>query len=95
MGSVVKLIYGYRNMFHVFSKVYIFGSSLNDESPNDIDLLLIYKSYSKNIQNEKNMISLFFEKEFLLPIDITILSEKELQETKFLKKLNFSYRRIK
>ena len=91
---MVHLIKKHVGLFSFFSKVYIFGSALHGKYPNDIDLLLIYKSYSNVIQEEKNIISLFFEELLGLPIDITILSEEELEETKFLEKLSFNYQRI-
>lgn len=85
------------SIFDSFIEVYIFGSTLNVDKkyPNDIDLLLVYQKYSETIQDEKNMISSFLEKLFKLHIDITILSEKELEETKFLKKLGSLYERLK
>ena len=91
---MVDLIEKHVSLFSLFSKVYIFGSSINSKYPNDIDLLLIYKSYSNVIQQEKNTISSFFEELSGLPIDITILSEEEVEETKFLERLSFKYQRM-
>ena len=96
MKKIVNLISRHISIFKLFTKVYIFGSSINNNKiPNDIDLLLIYEIYSKGILKEKNNIYLFLEKLSKLHIDITILSEKELEETNFIEKLNFKYVRLK
>lgn len=95
MNKIVSSISENINTFNFFTKVYIFGSSINNEHPNDIDLLLIYEDYKDVLQNEKNYISLFLEKLLKLPIDITILSEKELKETRFLEKLASRYKKLK
>ena len=95
MNKIVSLILENRNIFDFFTKVYIFGSSINNKHPNDIDLLLIYKDYKDILQNKKNHISLFLEKLLKLPIDITMLSEKELEETRFLEKLAPAYKKLK
>jgi len=95
MNSMVNLISVHMNIFTLFSKVYIFGSIISNKHPNDIDLLLIYESYSEIIQTDKNTISIFLEKLSKLPIDITILSEEELTETKFLDKIGSAYIRLK
>ena len=50
---------------------------------------------SKEVLAEKKAIILFLEELFELPIDITVLSEKELEETRFLKKLGKNYKKIK
>jgi len=96
MNKIVDLILESSDIFDYFSKVYLFGSSLNiNKKPNDIDLLLVYGVYSKEVLAEKKAIILFLEELFELPIDITVLSEKELEETRFLKKLGKNYKKIK
>lgn len=95
MNKTLFLISENKKIFDFFTKVYIFGSSINKEHPNDIDLLLVYEDYGEVIQNEKNAILLFLEKLLKLPIDITILSERELTETRFLEKLVSKYKRLK
>jgi len=97
MNKIVGSISENRNIFDFFIKVYIFGSSINNKHPNDIDLLLIYEDYKDILllQNEKNDISLFLEKLLKLPVDITMLSERELEETRFLEKLASVYKKLK
>lgn len=96
MNKVVETISKNIEIFDLFTGVYIFGSSLNNnQHANDIDLLIVYQTYSKEIFNEKNSICCFLEKLFQLPIDLTVLSEKELKETKFLEKLSLNYERLK
>ena len=63
--------------------------------PNDIDILLIYSEYSYKIQQDFIAISSVLEKEFGLPVDLTVLSTNEERETKFLDRLNSSYLKLK
>ena len=96
MCKVVNTISKNIDIFDLFTKVYVFGSSLNDDKyQNDVDLLLVYKIYSKEISDEKNSINSFFENLLNLPIDLTVLSDEELKETKFLEKIFPNYKRLK
>lgn len=96
MIDVEKSILGHTNIFHFFDEVYLFGSSLNySQYSNDIDLLLVYKSYSKQIESERKIITSTLEKLFEKYIDIIILSEEELKETKFLERLHSPYKKLK
>lgn len=87
----VRLISAHKNIFSEFSKAYLFGSSLNNECPNDVDILLVYDKYSRDIENKKNAIELFLHNILKLPIDITMLSNQELEQTKFLQKVRLKY----
>lgn len=83
-------------LFKSFNNVYLFGSILNNNTiPNDIDILLIYSEYSYKIQQDFIAISSVLEKEFGLPVDLTVLSTNEERETKFLDRLNSSYLKLK
>ncbi len=83
-------------LFKSFDNVYLFGSMLNNNTiPNDIDILLIYSEYSYKIQQDLIAISSVLEKEFELPVDLTVLSINEERETKFLDRLNSSYLKLK
>lgn len=96
MDKVIEKISQNINIFNSFTEVYIFGSSLNNYiNSNDIDLLLVYNVYSKEIVDEKNTICSFLEEQFKLPIDLTLLSENELKQTAFLEKIKFKYKRLK
>lgn len=94
MNRVITLLLENIDYFGIFSKVYIFGSVLKLDDVNDIDLLLVYKSYSERLNVEINIISSHLEDLIQIPIDLTVLSEKELDETKFLEKLDI-YKRLK
>lgn len=94
MNRIINLLLENINCFEIFSKVYIFGSILKLDNVNDIDLLLIYKSYSDRVNVEINIISSYLEDLIKIPIDLTVLSENELKETKFLEKLDI-YKRLK
>lgn len=96
MNRVLDILLHNMHIFDLFNKVYLFGSSLNnDNCSNDIDLLLVYKVYSKEINNEKSTICSFLEEQFNLPIDLILLSENELEETVFLEKIKYKYKRLK
>ncbi|MBM7642141.1 nucleotidyltransferase [Streptococcus loxodontisalivarius] len=74
-------------------ELYQFGSSLEKEDFNDIDLLLIYKNSEKNNQNQiliqKNAIKMYLSEQYQTDIDITVLSENEEIEKKFLEQVNY------
>lgn len=83
-------------LFDSFDNVYLFGSILiTNKTPNDIDILLIYSNYSKKIINDSNLICSTLEDISGLPVDLTILSIEEEKDTKFLKKLNSLYLKLK
>lgn len=95
MMNIEKLISQNKGIFYFFNEVYLFGSSLDrDKYSNDIDLLLVYKKYSRQIKNERKIITSSLEKLFHIHIDILILSEQELKQTKFLERLHSPYKRI-
>ena len=84
------------SLFKNFENVYLFGSVLyEDKAPNDIDILLVYSQYSSDLIKNLNNINSILSKMFEIPIDLTVLSTEELENTNFLKKLNFNYIRLK
>lgn len=71
------------------TRIYVFGSYLNVNNPNDLDLLIeydpkfvnpaiAYKKYKKLMKPLRTQIK--------LDIDLTLLTFKEIEETKFLNK---------
>lgn len=93
MKNIYNKISQNKNIFLFFDEVYLFGSALTKLSPNDVDLLLIYKLYSPKIEVKKEEISLFLQKLLDIEIDLTILSKNELEQTEFLKN-TVSYKKI-
>ncbi len=93
MKNIYNKISQNKNIFLFFDEVYLFGSSLTKLTPNDVDLLLIYKWYSPKIEVKKGEISLFLQKLLDIEIDLTILSQNELEQTEFLKNTVF-YKKI-
>ena len=91
MNKFVDLVLAHRHIFTIFSKVYLFGSCLKNEYPNDIDILLIYDKYSRDIENQKMIIEFCLNSILRLPIDMTIMSQQELEQTKFLEKIQSKY----
>ena len=79
--------------FECFDEVYLFGSTISNNVPSDIDLLIIY---SKHLT--RNEVDSLHEKIYSLleiPLDITFLTFIEETEVDFLKKLDNKYIRIK
>lgn len=74
-------------------ELYQFGSSLEKDNFNDIDLLLIYKNTEINKQSEiltlKKIIKKYLYKQYRTDIDITVLSENEEEEKRFLEQINY------
>ena len=93
---ILELIEKHIFMFDRFSEVYLFGSSIiQEETSNDVDLLLIYEVYSDDLLTECKRIRTELENSSGMPIDITALSRKETVETNFLKRLNYKYIQVK
>ena len=70
------------SLFQLFDHVYVFGSLLrSDAITNDIDLLLVYSSFSAIIIDIMISIKESLEEDFHIPIDLTVLSQAELIET--------------
>ncbi len=93
MKNIYNKISKNKNIFLFFNEVYLFGSAVTKPSPNDIDLLLIYKLYSYKIEIEKRKIILLLDQLLGIEIDLTILSKNELEQTEFLKHTTF-YKKI-
>ena len=87
--NIVALIQENATLFDKFDKVYLFGSVLDDNRfSNDIDLLLIYTSYSDTIRQESNRILNSLESLSGVPVELTILSIEEERETQFLNRIS-------
>lgn len=79
-------------LFSLFENVYLFGSILDDSKfSNDIDLLLIYSSYSNRILDDLNQISSVLETMYRLPVDFTVLSIEEEKDIEFLRRIYPKY----
>ena len=95
-NSISHLINQHIKLFNSFNNIYLFGSILNiEKAPNDIDILLIYSEYSNIIINDLNIICSIFANLSELPVDLTVLSIEEEHDTKFLKRLNSKYLKLK
>jgi predicted nucleotidyltransferase len=83
-------------LFSLFENVYLFGSILDDSKfSNDIDLLLIYSSYSNRILDDLNQISSVLETMYRLPVDFTVLSIEEEKDIEFLRRIYPKYIKLK
>lgn len=76
------------DLFKYFEHVYLFGSVLElNNRYNDVDILLIYRKYSTEIERELKKINNKLEKECESAIDLTVLDCEEEKEAQFLKRL--------
>lgn len=76
------------------TEVYLFGSFISREYPNDIDILIVYRNSASNINTVIDELAIELETITNLPVDFTLLSENEMAETLFLNKLSTNYLRI-
>ena len=95
-SNIVALIREKIALFDKFDAVYLFGSVLDENKfSNDVDMLIIYASYSDIIKQETNFILHSLENLIGLPIDLTVLSVAEEQDTHFLSRISQRYLRLK
>ncbi|WP_147515320.1 hypothetical protein [Massilibacterium senegalense] len=73
--------------------IYQFGSSLNIQTPNDIDLLIVYRnrSYKEILKLIKlrRTLRIQLQKILGIPIDIVLLSNKEERQLLYLDQINY------
>ena len=94
--EALNLIKNNIDLFCFFDKSYIFGSILKpDKYSEDIDVLLLYSTFSYDIQKSVNEIIEFIEQKTFYPADITALSFEEEIEMGFIDKLDKKYICIK
>lgn len=95
-NNILEIIKTHKALFGPFECVYLFGSAMRLGCiPHDIDILIIYASYSQEIENASLEASTVLQKETGLPIDLTMLSVEEEKDTEFLKKIAPHYLKIK
>lgn len=90
MNGVLDVLLNSRSDdFGFFKQVFLFGSSLSDNSPNDIDILLVYGSESlEQVRFEKQKVERAIASKFVgYALDLTTISASELQQTGFLMKV--------
>ena len=94
VNAIVNILLDNINLFDCFNHVYLFGSAIKSNSPNDIDLLLVYNELSDVIISSMHSIRNTIEEKYSLFPDLTVLSYKELSSTIFLNKIS-TYIKIK
>ena len=74
-----------REVIAHFSEVYLFGSSLHETNPNDIDLLLVYEEEAiRFIEEQKRQIFDLLMLFTGIECHFVTLSKKEMSQTGFL-----------
>ncbi len=84
-------------LYSRFNNVYLFGSILSNVKINisDIDMLLIYDLFTNDIVHSVDNIKAKLKDITGYEIHLTVLSISELNELRFLEKLNSKYLKIK
>ncbi|MBP2100653.1 nucleotidyltransferase family protein [Enterococcus rivorum] len=94
--NVIRKIIYHKKLFDSFKNVYLFGSIVDEKKiPNDIDLLLIYEDFSDELLLDVDKINIIFDQLYGLSFDLTVLSEREEDESCFISRLNSNYLQIK
>lgn len=96
MSKILDVLLNYQGQgLEFFDQVILFGSSMWTDSPNDIDILLVYKSaIPEKINFERDKAEKLFAELFSdYILHFTTLSKHELQQTNFL--INLPHRKIK
>lgn len=75
-------------------EVYLFGSFLTKNYPNDIDVLIVYNDFNYGVIDQLDKLMGYIESVSNYPADVTALTVSEMKETKFLERLNKNYIRI-
>ena len=95
-ANLSNLIERNMNLFCAFDKIYVFGSILEkDKDSADIDILLLYSTFSSDVLRNISKIMYYLEQETSYQIDITALSFEEEKEVGFINKLDHKYVCIK
>ena len=91
MSRIYEVLICCEEVFKFFEEVYLFGSSLYKDAPEDIDLVLVYRTGEelRRVSSEKQKILDLLSVKFCATlIDLTTLSEDELSKTRFLGRIN-------
>lgn len=87
INSIVEALIDMRDVFEQFSEVYVFGSTTYSDSPNDLDLLLVYERITvEQAIVAKNRLVHVLETRFecVNRIDVTMFEKIELDRSSFL-----------
>jgi len=92
LQDLTKLISNNEELFKDFKHIFLFGSIIKEKLyPHDIDVLLVSSIYSNIIAYKAKTISNYLEKEMKIPVDLTVLSQNELESTGFLNRIKVYY----
>jgi len=90
MSQILDVLFnGKDDLFGFFDQVFLFGSSISADAPNDIDILLVYeRDTPEQVHLEKERIVRVLADIFVdYSLDFTTLSKSELRQTEFLTKV--------
>lgn len=86
MNYIVEALEAHHDIFEDFVEVHLFGSAVFSDQPGDVDLLLVYGlGTDERLGGRAKAIAERLDTLLPgLPVDLTILSERELERTRFL-----------
>ncbi len=89
MSQILDVLLDSQDCFGFFDQVFLFGSALYTDTPDDIDILLVYTTMNLGQVNiEKARVARALACKFPdYAMDFTTLSKSELQESNFLMKV--------
>ncbi len=94
--AISDLIKKFIPLLDSYEHIYLFGSILKPcVQSNDIDILVIYKKYSKKLDNDLRLFSEEIEKASGMMVDLTALSTEEEKEFKFLERIKSNFLKLK
>ena len=95
VDKIIEMINDKPGDFSLIDSLYIFGSILVDDViSNDVDVLVVCKDYSQKTSMQLHGLSLLIQDITGLSVDYTKLSERELEETDFLRRIK-NYIKVK
>lgn len=83
-----------RSRFPDFAELYLFGSFLTKNYPNDIDILVVIDDSDYGIINQIDKLMELIESVSDYPADVTTLTRTEINEIEFLDRLNKNYIKV-
>ena len=90
MNSMLDILFRNRKeAFKFFDRAFLFGSCLWSDTPNDIDILLVYESSDlMRVNLEAQKVAQLLSHQFPgHALDFTVVNVAELEQTRFLEKI--------
>lgn len=94
INELCNVIKKNRSIFPDYVEIYVFGSFLTKDYPNDIDILVIYDDFDHGVTERLDKLMRLVESVSNYPADVTALTRDEIKEIKFLDRLNQNFIKV-